>query len=93
MYNYSSFHLNEVQSYEFEGTGNRERGTDHKIRVCLTYSRNAVKVHRRYFRSATLYTIDTLKLGQKNVEGLVLSVYWHPIAFPRNLFDKEAKKL
>ncbi len=47
----------------------------------------------KLFGSATLYTIDTLKLGKKDVEGLVLSVYWHPSAFPRNPFYQEAKNL
>lgn len=44
------------------------------------------------FGSPTLNTVETLKLG-KNVEGMVLSVHWHPEAFPNHIFYNEARKL
>ena len=47
----------------------------------------------KLFGAATLYTMDTLRLGQQDIEGLVLSVYWHPDAFPKHPFYREAKKL
>ncbi len=45
------------------------------------------------FGSPTLYTFTTLKSGQKDVNGLVLAVPWHPEAIPGNPFPKNAAKL
>jgi branched-chain amino acid transport system substrate-binding protein len=43
--------------------------------------------------SSTLYTIQTLQQGQAAVNGMVLSVAWHPQAVPGNPFAGNAVKL
>ncbi|MCY7275260.1 MAG: ABC transporter substrate-binding protein [Phormidesmis sp. CAN_BIN44] len=40
----------------------------------------------------TLYTINTLKLGQSDMNGLVLPVVWHPSAIANNPFADDAAK-
>ncbi len=40
----------------------------------------------------TLYTINTLKLGQADVNGLLLPVVWHPSAIANNPFANNASK-
>ena len=42
---------------------------------------------------STMYTFDTLKQGQVDVNGMVLSVVWHPTQFPENPFSANANKL
>jgi branched-chain amino acid transport system substrate-binding protein len=42
------------------------------------------------YSSSTLYTFQTLKDGQKDVDGLVLPVPWHPDTNPNNPFSKNA---
>jgi branched-chain amino acid transport system substrate-binding protein len=44
------------------------------------------------YASSTLYTIQTLEDGQKDVEGLVLPVPWHPQAYPNNPFSEQARQ-
>jgi branched-chain amino acid transport system substrate-binding protein len=44
------------------------------------------------YSSSTLYTFQTLKDGQKDVDGLVLAVPWHPDTNPNNPFLKNARK-
>jgi branched-chain amino acid transport system substrate-binding protein len=43
--------------------------------------------------SASLYTFETLKKGQKTVEGMVLAVPWHPEAVGGNGFIAQARQL
>jgi branched-chain amino acid transport system substrate-binding protein len=43
------------------------------------------------FGSPTLYTIKTLQSGQKDVNGLILPVPWHPSAFADQPFGINAK--
>jgi ABC-type branched-subunit amino acid transport system substrate-binding protein len=43
--------------------------------------------------SPTLYTLDTLQLGQKDITGLVLPVSWHRTAFVNDKFYAKAKEL
>lgn len=43
--------------------------------------------------SSALYTIQTLQQGQAAVNGMVLSVAWHPQAIPGNPFAGNAVKL
>lgn len=43
--------------------------------------------------SSTLYTFQTLKQGQADVNGMVLAVGWHPNAIAGNPFPSSAKKL
>lgn len=45
------------------------------------------------FASPTLYTSETLKSGQVDVNGMVLAVPWHPTAIPGNSFGQNAQKL
>ncbi len=45
------------------------------------------------FASPTLYTSQTLKSGQADVDGMVVAVPWHPSAIPGNPFTKNAQKL
>lgn len=40
----------------------------------------------------TMYTIETLQQGQANVNGMVLSVAWHPSAVPNSSFPTNAKR-
>ncbi|MCC3440158.1 ABC transporter substrate-binding protein [Microcoleus sp. PH2017_20_SFW_D_A] len=42
------------------------------------------------YGSTTLYTFQTVKEGNKDVDGLVLSVPWHPDTNPNNPFSKNA---
>ncbi|HEY9666243.1 MAG TPA: ABC transporter substrate-binding protein [Coleofasciculaceae cyanobacterium] len=42
------------------------------------------------FASPTLYTFKTLQSGQADVNGMVLSVPWHPAAIPGNPFPSNA---
>jgi branched-chain amino acid transport system substrate-binding protein len=42
------------------------------------------------YGSTTLYTFQTIKNGQKDVEGLILPVPWHPQTNPNNPFAKNA---
>lgn len=44
------------------------------------------------YGSTTLYTFQTLKDGQKDVDGLVLPVPWHPDTNPNNPFSKNASQ-
>lgn len=44
------------------------------------------------YGSTTLYTFQTLKDGQKDVDGLVLTVPWHPDTNPNNPFSKNASQ-
>ena len=44
------------------------------------------------YSSSTLYTFQTLKDGQKDVDGLVLPVPWHPDTNPNNPFPKNARQ-
>jgi len=44
------------------------------------------------YSSSTLYTFQTLKDGQKDVDGLVLPVPWHPGTNPNNPFPKNARQ-
>ncbi|MEG3899355.1 MULTISPECIES: ABC transporter substrate-binding protein [unclassified Microcoleus] len=44
------------------------------------------------YSSSTLYTFQTLKDGQKDVDGLVLPVPWHPETNPNNPFPKNARQ-
>lgn len=43
--------------------------------------------------SSALYTFETLKEGQKSVEGMVLAVPWHPDATGGNGFVTQARQL
>lgn len=43
--------------------------------------------------SSALYTFETLKEGQKTVEGMVLAVPWHPQAVGGNGFVAQARQL
>ncbi|MFM9266518.1 ABC transporter substrate-binding protein [Tychonema sp. BBK16] len=45
------------------------------------------------YGSTTMYTFQTLKDGQKSVDGLVLPVPWHPETNPGNTFPKNATQL
>ncbi len=45
------------------------------------------------FGSLSLYTFQTLKEGQADVNGMVLAVPWHPTAIPGNLFPSNAVRL
>ena len=45
------------------------------------------------FASPTLYTFKTLQSGQADVNGMVLSVPWHPTAIPGNPFPSNAAQL
>lgn len=45
------------------------------------------------YGSTTMYTFQTLKDGQKSVDGLVLPVPWHPETNPGSTFPKNATKL
>lgn len=45
------------------------------------------------FGCSPMYTHQTLKLGQVNVNGMVLAVIWHPAAIPGNPFPNRAAKL
>ena len=45
------------------------------------------------YGSTTMYTFQTLKDGQKSVDGLVLPVPWHPETNPGNTFPKNASQL
>jgi branched-chain amino acid transport system substrate-binding protein len=47
----------------------------------------------KLFGSATLYTYRTLEMGLSAVNGLALSVPWHPSAFPNNPFAEKAKNI
>ncbi len=42
---------------------------------------------------STMYTFETLQQGQVDVNGMVLSVVWHPTQFPENPFSANATKL
>ncbi|MCU0546499.1 MAG: ABC transporter substrate-binding protein [Oscillatoriaceae cyanobacterium Prado104] len=42
------------------------------------------------YGSTTLYTFQTIKDGQKDVEGLILPVPWHPETNPNNPFPRNA---
>lgn len=42
--------------------------------------------------SHTMYSYDTLKQGQTDLNGMVLPVAWHPAAIPGNPFALKAKK-
>ena len=44
------------------------------------------------YGSTTLYTFQTVKDGQKDVDGLILSVPWHPDTNPNNPFSKNASQ-
>ncbi|MEG4109173.1 ABC transporter substrate-binding protein [Microcoleus sp. S13_C5] len=44
------------------------------------------------YGSTTLYTFQTLKDGQKNVDGLVLPVPWHPDTNPGSRFPENARQ-
>jgi branched-chain amino acid transport system substrate-binding protein len=43
--------------------------------------------------SANLYTFQTLQQGQATVNGMVLTVPWHPGAIPGNPFPQKARNL
>lgn len=45
------------------------------------------------FGSPTLYTFKTLQSGQADVNGIVLSVPWHPAVIPGNSFSRNAAQL
>ncbi len=45
------------------------------------------------YGSTTMYTFQTLKDGQKSVDGLVLPVPWHPETNPGNTFPKNVTQL
>ena len=45
------------------------------------------------YGSTTMYTFQTLKDGQKSVDGLILPVPWHPETNPSNTFPKNATQL
>lgn len=45
------------------------------------------------FSCSPMYTYQTLKLGQGNVNGMVVAVIWHPAAIPRNSFANRASQL
>ena len=45
------------------------------------------------YGSTTMYTFQTLKDGQKSVDGLILPVPWHPETNPGNTFPKNATQL
>ncbi|EGK84345.1 ABC transporter substrate-binding protein [Microcoleus vaginatus PCC 9802] len=44
------------------------------------------------YGSSTLYTFQTLKDGQKDIDGLVLAVSWHPETNPGSTFPKNASQ-
>jgi branched-chain amino acid transport system substrate-binding protein len=44
------------------------------------------------YGSTTMYTFQTLKDGQKSVDGLVLPVPWHPETNPGSTFPKNASQ-
>ena len=44
------------------------------------------------YSSSTLYTFQTLKDGQKDIDGLVLAVSWHPETNPGSTFPKNASQ-
>ncbi|MEG4111035.1 MULTISPECIES: ABC transporter substrate-binding protein [unclassified Microcoleus] len=46
----------------------------------------------RLYGSTTLYTFQTLKDGQKDVNGLVLPVPWHPETNPGSRFPENARQ-
>lgn len=45
------------------------------------------------FTYGGMYTIDTLKRGQRYFNGMVLPVFWHPDAVAGNAFTENATKL
>jgi branched-chain amino acid transport system substrate-binding protein len=45
------------------------------------------------FSSPTLYTFKTLQSGQADINGMVLSVPWHPAVIPGNPFPSNAAQL
>ncbi len=45
------------------------------------------------YGSTTMYTFQTLKDGQKSVDGLVLPVPWHPETNPGSTFPKNATQM
>jgi branched-chain amino acid transport system substrate-binding protein len=45
------------------------------------------------FGSQSIYGFDTLQQGQSNVNGMVLSVIWHPAKYTNKTFMADAKKL
>ncbi|WP_341732372.1 ABC transporter substrate-binding protein [Microcoleus sp. EPA2] len=45
------------------------------------------------YGSTTMYTFQTLKDGQKSVDGLVLPVPWHPDTNPGSTFPKNASQM
>ncbi|BAZ28217.1 extracellular ligand-binding receptor [Cylindrospermum sp. NIES-4074] len=45
------------------------------------------------FASPTLYTFQTLKEGKGDINGMVITVPWHPTAIPNNPFSQNAAKL
>ncbi|HAT14127.1 MAG TPA: ABC transporter substrate-binding protein [Microcoleaceae bacterium UBA11344] len=44
------------------------------------------------YGNTTMYTFQTLKDGQKSVDGLVLPVPWHPATNPGNTFPENARQ-
>ncbi|NJS11846.1 MAG: ABC transporter substrate-binding protein [Microcoleus sp. CSU_2_2] len=45
------------------------------------------------YSTSTLYTFQTLKDGQKDVDGLILPVPWHPETNPSSTFPKNASQM
>ncbi|NJK68396.1 MAG: ABC transporter substrate-binding protein [Microcoleus sp. CSU_2_2] len=45
------------------------------------------------YGSTTMYTFQTLKEGQKDVDGLILPVPWHPETNPSSTFPKNASQM
>ena len=45
------------------------------------------------FGNHSMYTHQTLRIGQSDVNGMVLPVSWHPESKPNSAFNREAEKL
>jgi branched-chain amino acid transport system substrate-binding protein len=45
------------------------------------------------FGSQAIYVFESLQEGQGDVNGIVLSVVWHPDAFPNNRFSTNSQKM
>ncbi|HEY9596311.1 MAG TPA: ABC transporter substrate-binding protein, partial [Cyanophyceae cyanobacterium] len=62
----------------------------------INQATNMAKINKgrlELFSGSTMYTSKTLDNGQADVNGMVLSVVWHPTQFPGNPFATNARKL
>jgi branched-chain amino acid transport system substrate-binding protein len=63
-----------------------------KINQAIDVARSA-KWRLSLLSYSVMYTFKTLQLGQGNVNGMVLTVPWHPKAIGENSFSKDAFKM